>query len=97
MSEERRFSIAMFGHKRIPSREGGIEVVVEELATRMVQRGCAVTCYNRGDHHVAGTEFDAETRSGYRGIRLKQVPTIPGRGLAAVCGAYTCGRFCLLL
>ncbi len=88
MSEERRFSIAMFGHKRIPSREGGIEVVVEELATRMVQRGCAVTCYNRGDHHVAGTEFDAETRSGYRGIRLKQVPTIPGRGLAAVSSSF---------
>ena len=27
--------IAMFGHKRIPSREGGIEIVVEELCTRM--------------------------------------------------------------
>ena len=25
--------IAMFGHKRIPSREGGIEIVVEELCT----------------------------------------------------------------
>lgn len=24
--------IAMFGHKRIPSREGGVEIVVEELA-----------------------------------------------------------------
>lgn len=27
--------IAMFGHKRIPSREGGVEIVVEELASRM--------------------------------------------------------------
>ena len=26
--------IAMFGHKRIPSREGGVEIVVEELAKR---------------------------------------------------------------
>lgn len=25
--------IAMLGHKRIPSREGGIEIVVEELST----------------------------------------------------------------
>ena len=25
--------IAMIGHKRIPGREGGIEVVVEELTT----------------------------------------------------------------
>ncbi len=39
--------IAMIGHKRIPGREGGIEVVVEELATRMVEKGHEVTCYNR--------------------------------------------------
>ena len=31
--------IAMIGHKRIPSREGGVEIVVEELSTRMVQKG----------------------------------------------------------
>ena len=31
--------IAMIGHKRIPSREGGVEIVVEELATRLVQNG----------------------------------------------------------
>ena len=31
--------IAMFGQKRIPSREGGVEVVVEELSTRMVKLG----------------------------------------------------------
>ena len=41
------------GHKRIPSREGGIEVVVEELSTRMVELGHDVTCYNRGGHHVS--------------------------------------------
>ena len=31
--------IAMFGQKRIPSREGGVEIVVEELCTRMVAQG----------------------------------------------------------
>lgn len=31
--------IAMFGQKRIPSREDGVEVVVEELSTRMVNKG----------------------------------------------------------
>lgn len=31
-----KLSIAMFGQKRIPSREGGVEIVVEELCTRMV-------------------------------------------------------------
>ena len=30
--------IAMIGHKRIPSREGGVEVVVEELSTRLVKK-----------------------------------------------------------
>ena len=41
--------IAMVGHKRVPSREGGIEVVVGELAKRMVAQGHSVTCYNRTD------------------------------------------------
>lgn len=36
----------MFGQKRIPSREGGVEIVVEELCTRMVAQGHNVTCYN---------------------------------------------------
>ena len=31
--------IAMFGQKRIPSREGGVEIVVEELSTRMAMAG----------------------------------------------------------
>ena len=66
--------IAMLGHKRIPSREGGIEIVVEELSTRMVELGHAVTCYNRKGHHVSGVEFDGEERSEYKGVRLKTVP-----------------------
>ena len=33
-----KLSIAMFGQKRL-SREGGIEIVVKELYTRMAQKG----------------------------------------------------------
>ena len=33
-----KLNIAMFGQKRIPSREGGVEIVVEELCTRMVPK-----------------------------------------------------------
>ena len=51
-------NIAMFGHKRVPSREGGVEIVVEELSVRLAERGYSVTCYNRGGHHVSGKEFD---------------------------------------
>ena len=52
--EKQQLKIAMLGHKHIPSREGGIEVVVGELSTRMVKLGHEVTCYNRGGHHVSG-------------------------------------------
>ena len=30
---DNKLNIAMIGHKHIPSREGGIEVVVEELGS----------------------------------------------------------------
>lgn len=40
--------IAMIGHKRIPSREGGVEIVVYELARRMVERGTGLTPITAG-------------------------------------------------
>lgn len=76
--------ITMFGHKHIPSREGGVEVVVEELSTRMAAKGYSVTCFNRSGHHVSGAEFDAEKRKEYKGVKLKNVFTIHCRGLAAM-------------
>lgn len=85
--------IAMFGHKRIPSREGGIEVVVEELSTRMVQDGHQVTCYNRGGHHVSGAEYDADEKTEYKGIQLKKVPTIEKKGLAAASSSFFAALF----
>ena len=53
----KKLAIAMFGQKRL-SREGGVEIVVKELCTRMAQNGCDVTCYNRAGHHVSGAEYD---------------------------------------
>lgn len=44
-------AVAMFGQKRL-SREGGIEIVVKELCTRMARDGYKITCYNRSGHHV---------------------------------------------
>lgn len=76
--------IAMLGHKRIPSREGGVEVVVEELAVRMVEKGHQVTCYNRSGHHVSGKNFDGEQPKTYQGVTLKTVPAIQKKGLAAM-------------
>lgn len=75
----RKLKIAMFGHKHIPSREGGVEVVVGELCARMAALGHEVVCYNRGG---------AANERTYHGIRLKTVPTIRRKGLAAVTSSF---------
>ena len=74
--------IAMLGHKRIPSREGGIEIVVEELSTRMVKLGHSVTVYNRNGKHVSGGRV--EKTDEYKGVKIKRVFTIDHKGLAAM-------------
>ena len=80
--------IAMFGHKRIPSREGGVEIVVEELSTRMAAMGHEVICYNRGGHHVSGAQFDARMTEQLGDVRLKTVWTLDKKGLAAVTSSF---------
>lgn len=40
-----KLNIAMFGQKRIPSREGGVEIVVEELCSRMVAQGHTILLF----------------------------------------------------
>ena len=74
----------MLGHKSIPSRQGGIEIVVEELTVRMAEAGYDVTVYNRSGHHVSGKEFDGKKIKEYKGVHIKYVPTINRRGLAAM-------------
>ncbi|WP_051200543.1 MULTISPECIES: glycosyltransferase family 4 protein [unclassified Butyrivibrio] len=78
--------IAMIGHKRIPSREGGVEIVVEELATRLVQMGHSVTAYNRMGNNVADKNADKEAHKlkKYKGIRIVHVPTPGLKSLNAV-------------
>lgn len=83
-----KLKIAMLGHKRIPSREGGVEIVAEELSVRLVKLGHEVTCYNRRGHHVSGAEFDGEQLSEYKGIKIRTVPTIERKGLAAMTSSF---------
>ena len=78
---DKKLAVAMFGQKRL-SREGGVEIVVKELCTRMARDGYEVTCFNRGGHHVSGAEYDQAVE--YKGVRQKTVPTIDAKGLAAV-------------
>jgi glycosyltransferase involved in cell wall biosynthesis len=77
--------IAMIGHKRIPSREGGIEIVVGELSTRLAKMGNEVVAYNRKSDHVAGKEFDLDTsQKSYNGVELVWVPTPNSSKLNAI-------------
>ena len=83
---EKKLNIAMFGQKRVPSREGGIEVVVDELSTRLAAKGHSVVCYNRKGRHVAGAVPDRRTE--YKGVQIREVPTLDRRGLAAFTAAF---------
>ena len=86
---KKQLNIVMLGHKRIPSREGGIEIVVEELATRMVSAGHQVTCLNRAGKHVSGKEFETASLAEYKGVRIRKVLTLDKKGLAAMSASVT--------
>lgn len=71
--------IAMIGHKRVPGREGGgVEVVVEELSTRMVANGNDVTLYNRYRKN------NTDKKKTYKGVKLIDTFTINSKKLDAV-------------
>lgn len=79
--------IVMLGHKRIPSREGGVEIVVEELATRMAVLGHDVTVYNRKGSHVAGIGNEQKEYGNtydYKGVSVKTAFTLPQKSLNAI-------------
>ncbi len=69
--------IAMFGHKMIPSREGGVEVVVSMLASRMAALGHEVTCYNRGGRKTV-----------WENVTVKAVPALRIKGISAVTASF---------
>lgn len=83
--KSKNLKIAMIGQKRIPSREGGVEVVVTELSTRLAAMGYSVEAYNRSGYHVSGKEFDDGKGKLYKGIRIITVPTFKNGKLNAIC------------
>lgn len=84
----------MIGQKRTGSREGGVEVVVTELATRMAALGHEVTCYDRSGTDVNGNEAPSDPYD-YRGVRVVPVKTVDAKGLAALSSAYFATRAAL--
>lgn len=73
--------IAMFGQKAVPSRMGGVEVVVSNLATRMVEKGHEVALYNR---KIKGKK----SLKWYKGIDIYTVPTVNRKGLSAISASF---------
>lgn len=86
--------IAMIGQKRTGSREGGIEVVVTELATRMAALGHEVTCYDRRGTDVNGNPAPTESYE-CEGVHIVPVKTVDAKGLAALTSAYSATRTAL--
>lgn len=61
--------VALLGSRGIPANYGGYETLMEELATRLAERGVAVTVYCRA-HSTPRSLRE------YRGTRLVVLPTI---------------------
>lgn len=78
--------IAMIGHKRVPSREGGVEIVVEELSTRLVKKEHQVDIYNRKGKNVQDKNADKQNKriKEYKGARIITIPTINKKGIDAL-------------
>ena len=81
---EKKKRIAMIGHKFIPSRDGGVEVVVSNLAPHLAEIGYDVSCYNRTNKQFKKLRKSGELEKEYRGVHLIWTPTVDRRGLAAM-------------
>ena len=77
--------IAMIGHKRIPSREGGVEIVVEKLSIGLVKKGYQVDVYNRKGKNVQDKNADSNLKKckNYKGAKIITIPTINKKGIDA--------------
>lgn len=73
----RLMKIAMIGQKGVPSKFGGIETHVTELATRLVRAGHDVTAYAR-------PWYVSEKSDRYNGIKIKMLPSMNTKHLDAI-------------
>lgn len=82
--------IAMIGQKIIPSRSGGIEIHVLELAKRMVKLGHEVDVICRHSHceHKECLRNDRKYHCTYKGINIICVSNIKSKSLDAISYAF---------
>lgn len=73
--------VAMIGHKQMPSRAGGVEIVVESLSEQLVKMGTEVDVYNRKDKNFGRIKE-------YKGIHIYTVFTINSKSLEAIVATF---------
>ena len=81
--------VAMVGHKVVPSRRGGIELVLTSLCPLLAEAGVEVTCYNRSSDKVENEYVGTVENKMYRGVKLKNAWTINARGVSAMVASFT--------
>jgi glycosyltransferase involved in cell wall biosynthesis len=67
----------MIGQRGVPATFGGVEHHVEELGSRLAARGHEVIVYAR-------TNYVDDRRHGYRGMRVRTLPTVNSKHLDAI-------------
>lgn len=82
-------SIAMIGHKMVPSRRGGIEVVLTTICPLIVERGHEVMCFNRTVNEIEDEYIGNIKKDSYKGVKLKKVITLNKKGLAAITSSFS--------
>jgi len=70
-------SVAFIGQRGVPATIGGIEHHVEEIGSRLVERGHDVTVYTRAN-------YTTDRVTEHRGMRVRYIPTAPTKHLEAL-------------
>lgn len=86
--ESNKLNIAMIGQKVVPSRRGGVELVLTTLCPMLVERGCSVTCINRSEKIIEEEYAGTVQNNFYRGVKQKKTFTIHKKGLSAVSSSF---------
>ncbi|WP_243177544.1 glycosyltransferase family 4 protein [Clostridium hominis] len=80
----------MIGQKGIPSRAGGVEVHVEEIAAGLCEKDVQVDVYAR-------KSYCDEINDKYRGINIKYIPSINTKSLDAITYTFLATIYALFL
>ncbi|WP_340539654.1 glycosyltransferase family 4 protein [Nocardioides sp. GXZ039] len=69
--------IAMLGTRGLPATYGGVEHHVDQIGSRLVERGHEVTVYSQSG-------YAGEPVTEHHGMRVRTLPSVPVRGLEAI-------------